>query len=296
MPQSQALIAPSAAQRSRPTARLIAPGAALAGCVRAYLCRSTMGAALEPHDQLNFYPAHPLCTLTWFIEGSAIRAPMAAPKMARPMPGRVVFGGPHTRPWVFTNLGPVHVFQVMLMPDALPALARRSAEDFVDRLVALEDALDADWCAMADAVLHAQSDEERQQILEEFLEPRWRASRSQNGPLVRYRDWLQELGVRLADSGMGKGVRQRARRFKAHAGLPLRQLRHLSRAEMALFEVRKAAETSPELNWADIAQQSGFSDQAHLCREIGRFSGFSPAALRHRIVNDEAFWVYRLWS
>lgn len=63
-----------------------------------------------------------------------------------------------------------------------------------------------------------------------------------------------------------------------------------------MFEVRRAAERPRAINWAEVAQQSGFADQAHMCREIRRVSVLSPAELRRRVETDEAFWLYRLWS
>jgi AraC-like DNA-binding protein len=37
---------------------------------------------------------------------------------------------------------------------------------------------------------------------------------------------------------------------------------------------------SPSPGWADLALASGFADQAHLAREVRRFSGLSPTGLR----------------
>ena len=37
---------------------------------------------------------------------------------------------------------------------------------------------------------------------------------------------------------------------------------------------------SPNPSWADLALASGFADQAHLAREVRRFSGLSPTGLR----------------
>ena len=47
-----------------PSARLIAGGPALAGCVRAFIERDTVGAALRPEDRFNHFPASPLCAIS----------------------------------------------------------------------------------------------------------------------------------------------------------------------------------------------------------------------------------------
>jgi len=48
------------------------------------------------------------------------------------------------------------------------------------------------------------------------------------------------------------------------------------------------------LDWTQIALDHGFSDQSHFIRETRRITGFSPEALRHGVVHEEAFWSYRV--
>jgi AraC-like DNA-binding protein len=50
------------------------------------------------------------------------------------------------------------------------------------------------------------------------------------------------------------------------------------------------------VNWAELAADTDYADQSHLCRETRRMTGFSPDDLRRRIGSEEAFWAYRLWS
>ena len=51
----------------------------------------------------------------------------------------------------------------------------------------------------------------------------------------------------------------------------------------------------PRRGWAALAAETGFSDQAHLCREFRRHLGLRPGELRRRL-QDESAWVYRIWS
>lgn len=41
---------------------------------------------------------------------------------------------------------------------------------------------------------------------------------------------------------------------------------------------------------------TGYADQSHLSRETRRITGFPPGELRRRIIEDESFWVYRIWT
>ena len=134
---------------------------------------------------------------------------------------------------------------------------------------------------------------DRLRCLQDFLQPRWQALGAQR-PGHRYADWSEALAVRAATSAAGRSLRQLERRIKAWAGLPMRELRAVSRAEQAFYAVA-AAEGRPGFNWADIAAGADYADQSHLCRETRRLTGFSPEELRRRIATDEAFWAYRLW-
>ena len=44
----------------------------------------------------------------------------------------------------------------------------------------------------------------------------------------------------------------------------------------------------------DLAVEAGFADQSHMGRDLKRATGFSPVQLNQRILQNEAFWCYRL--
>ncbi len=107
------------------------------------------------------------------------------------------------------------------------------------------------------------------------------------------------MALRATTSGVGKSLRQTERRIKQWAGLPLRDLRRLVRAEEAFLKTRivRASDTPDYApDWAAIAAEDGFADQSHLCRETRRISGLSPAELKKAVAEDECFWVYRIWA
>ena len=65
------------------------------------------------------------------------------------------------------------------------------------------------------------------------------------------------------------------------------------RAEQAFFRTLAAGEGP--VRWADVAADTGYADQSHLCRETRRVTGFPPEELRRLIHEDERFWIYRVW-
>jgi AraC-like DNA-binding protein len=275
--------------------RLWLPPLALAGCVRGVMLRDTRGRNLDAVQRENYFPATPLVQLFWWAEGSSEW--LATPGFSTPPPERrhapVLFGGPFTLPTHTRNSGEVWAFKLLLLPDAFIALTGVALDRHVNRVVDAREVLPADWLAWAERMSAAPDDATRLQLLEDFLLPRWQALGTQR-PGHRYADWTQALAVRAATSAAGRSLRQLERRIKAWAGLPMRELRAVSRAENAFLAVA-AAEAGTGVNWADIAADNDYADQSHLCRETRRLTGFSPEDLRRRIQAEEAFWAYRLW-
>ena len=152
--------------------------------------------------------------------------------------------------------------------------------------------LPPDWLNWAADVAAAPGDDTRLALIESFLLPRWQALAADRPPLGRYRAWAESLALRAATSAAGRSVRQAERRIKAWAGLPMRELRALSRAEEAFLATGAAQGTQ---RWAEVAAEHGYADQSHLCRETRRITGFSPAELERRVRHDPSFWAYRLW-
>lgn len=274
------------------------PPLALAGCVRGVMLRDTRGRGLDAGQRENYFPATPLVTLFWWAEGSSEW--LATAGFSTPPPERrhapVLLGGPFTLPTHTRNPGEMSAFKLLLLPDAFVALTGIALEGLVNRVVDASELLPADWLAWATQMSAAADDAARLRLLEDFLLPRWQALGTQR-PGHRYAVWTEALAVRAATSAAGRSLRQLERRIKAWAGLPMRELRAVSRAENAFYAVAAAEIGAGDagVNWADIAADNDYADQSHLCRETRRLTGFSPEDLRRRIQAEEAFWAYRLW-
>lgn len=275
--------------------RLWLPPLALAGCVRAVMLRDTRGRPLDAAQRENFFPATPLVSLFWWSEGGSewLATPGFSQPPAQQAQAPVMLGGPFTLPSHTRNAGEIWAFKLLMLPDAFTALTGIALDRLVNRIVDPRELLPPDWRAWAEGMSAAPDDAARLQALQDFLQPRWQALGARR-PSHRYADWTEALAVRAATSAAGRSLRQLERRIKAWAGLPMRELRAVSRAEQAFYAVA-AADGQPGFNWADIAAGADYADQSHLCRETRRLTGFSPEELRRRIATDEAFWAYRLW-
>ena len=274
-------------------ARLIVPGLSLAGCVQAHLWRDTTRASdLSEGQRSTWFPASTFGGISWVLEGDGWQQ---LPDGGRiPMPDRVLLAGPRTRPAHFVSTGGCRVFFTVLHPDALHALTGLDLSQLMDQNIPL-DSLGPDWQALNRAMLAAPDEQACQTLLEDFLRPRWRAHCAAQGLSFPYRDWMQNLTLRLVAGGRGHSLRQLERRIKQWSGQSQRSLRQMQRSEQAFFAVKRSMEAG-ELVWSVLALEAGYADQAHLCRETRRITGCSPEALRERIYQDEAYWLYRIWA
>lgn len=298
-PQEQPALPPVRGVAAVTHTALFAPRLSLASCVRAHLVRSTLGVDLTPQQRHNHFPASPLCCLAWLIQGESTLVKRGDDATNEDVPTLSLIG-PHTVPCVSANPGPVQAFMVVLLPQAVQALTGVNLSALVNRVVPMEAVLDRSWMAMAQAVQLASDDTQRVQLIEAFLEPRWATVGPDAIPRVdRLLFWVEGLALQAATSGMGKSLRQMERRIKDWAGLPLRDLRRLARADASFVDTRNALVTGPagqEPNWADIASDGGFSDQSHFCRETRRITGLTPNALKRALEEEESFWAYRIWD
>lgn len=291
--------APSPEPELAPT-RLALPPAELRNCVRAYIFRNTMHSHLpEPAQRLNRFPASPLCSITWFMQGEA---EMIDPPQEAPMEFiRVFLGGPRSGPIVSYNPGPVDVFALMLYPDALHKLTGLDMAYCVDRFQALPGVLPADWVAMAENVLHAPDNAARVALVEAFLLPRVQQLAPGELRINDGVEWAGRLAMQAASLRYGSGVRSVERRIKAWAGQPMRTLRRMVRAEQSFLEARSRIDAGKQMGggkvaWADIAAQGGYADQAHLSRVAREITGRCPTELVKASDDDESYWVYRIWG
>jgi AraC-like DNA-binding protein len=271
--------------------RRFVPRAALEACVRGFIVRRTKVTADTEH--LSCFPATASCSISWFLEGSAVRV-----GDGQSVPARMVFRGPQTRPVVVRHRGPLHMFILLLAPDALWWMTGADADPHLNRICPLAAALDDSWQAMALDVLLAPTDEDRVATVENFLEPRWRAARSRNraaswGSAHRHGEWSRAAISRAHIFAKGRSKRQTERRMRTMTGWSARALRGLARAEDALLLVARS--TQSRVNWARIAAEAGYADQSHLCRELRRYTGFTPQQLWRCVPHEEELWVYKAW-
>lgn len=90
--------------------------------------------------------------------------------------------------------------------------------------------------------------------------------------------------TRIADVAVALGVSSRTlqRRFVASVGLTPKAFAQIRRARRMLQRTVQDGRAAMG-GWSAIAAEAGYADQAHLTREVGRLTRFSPSRLEERL-------------
>ena len=259
-----------------------------------YIVRNTLG---TNSSGINHYPATPLCSVVWSLEGATLMASDAGnPEAQMFEAGTVVFNGPQPRPWSTSNLGPAHFFIALFYPDAVHALTGLNMSAWVGKSVPALPVLGMPWQTLTTALIEAISDTDRAVLINSFLEERWKkVSAIANRPRGLLAEWIRPLSGLAVSNGLAGSKRTAERRIKASAGLSLRTMKRMSRAEQAMMAAR-AEHDAGKISWSDVAAYTGYADQSHMTRDMRELTGLPPSALANLVENDDSYWLYNIWS
>ncbi|VWC55801.1 AraC family transcriptional regulator [Burkholderia lata] len=282
-----------------PHARLYPAPAALQGAVVAIALQDTRGFALSDAQRLSHFPATPLVCVSWYrgLEAGFIENTVDGPRW-RPFGAAATLSGSHSFPTVAWSPTGGQIGMICFTADAARVLFDLALSDIHDRVLDASVCLGDRWRPLLDALLVADRDADALAAIERHLAPRWRALRPTT-PLASLRNagrsWVQRLALQAREWRHTHSPRQVERRIKTYSGRSLREWQTIVKTESAFFAARDRFEAGAAINWAALALDEGFADQAHLSREVKRITGFSPSEFSQRFIEDESFWMYRLW-
>lgn len=150
----------------------------------------------------------------------------------------------------------------------------------------VEHALGAEGVELLERVKGATTREQRFTVVERFLLARLeRAAPPDPGVAFAWERLRTSKGaapIGVLAGELGWSHRRLVARFRSQVGLPPKLIGRILRFE----HVMESVAAGPEVGWAEIAQQCGYFDQAHLIRDVHQFAGATPGELSRRLLPD----------
>lgn len=271
----------------------------LQGALVALVGRDTSKLSLTSAQRLSHFPASPLVTISWYRDIDAGLVERGKNGLCWQSFGApVVISGSQSCPTVSwapsTGCGYIACFNA----DAAQALFELDLARIQDRFLPVGEVISDKWASLWHALL-ASRDEDLLTVLESHLAQRWQTlqGRTSAQPSLRQlgRHWVERLAWQAQEWRRVHSPRHVERRIKSFSGRSLREWQSLVRTEGLFFAARDRYDSGQAFDWAALAQDEGFSDQAHMSRVAKRITGFSPSEFAQRFIDDESFWMYRLW-
>ena len=219
-------------------------------------------------------PEMPGPTLTCIVE---IGPPIAVDGAHHP--GGFV-AGLHQRPAVTVHDGFQAGVQIDLTPMGAGRLIGDDTAQLTDRVVTLDDVLGPGQRGLGQRLAALDDWAVRLDMVEAFLLDR--LGRTAPAPA-----WLEWAWGRIVDSGGAVSVGELSTELgysARHVGRVFRSAIGLSPKRCALLvrfgRLVEALDGGEPPDWAGLALDLGYADQAHLAREVRRFTGLTPTGLR----------------
>jgi AraC-like DNA-binding protein len=163
---------------------------------------------------------------------------------------------------------------VNVSPPAAHRLFGLPLHELAERQIPLEDVVDEPF--LIERLQDAESWDERFRLLDDVLARRLAEASPPSSEIAWAWTRLVEThgDVRIAELAheLGWSRKRIAARFREHIGLTPKRAARLLRFERA----RELAETAAPPDWAWIASEAGYYDQAHLINEFRSFTGRTP--------------------
>ncbi|HET7662549.1 MAG TPA: helix-turn-helix domain-containing protein [Rhodanobacteraceae bacterium] len=184
------------------------------------------------------------------------------------------FSGPYTHSFVIDALEQVRVMGVVFRPGCASAFMHHSIDSLSNADTDLVDLFGPDALRLRQQLLEASLPTHRTALLEQWLCSNLIATPD---PLVMYAlDTLarapQTSRIDALTADCGVSPRRLGNLFRQHVGMTPKRYARLLRFQAVVAD----AHHRRHINWARVAVDGGFHDQAHLSHEFRTFSGMSP--------------------
>ena len=211
-------------------------------------------------DEMRLYPLDGGPPIV--CSGAAVRGPSSRPVLVDPADQRRIM-------WVSFRVGGAYPF------------VAADAADLRDNLVDLTDLWGRDGAVFRERLLAASTPERKLDELESALLTRARRPLEHDAAVTAAASALHRgASVAAAADRLGWTPRRLGRAFTTHVGLAPKRFARVRRFQRLL---RVAGLTDPaKPDWARLAAETGYHDQAHLIHEFRELAGLTPGAYRPR--------------
>jgi len=189
--------------------------------------------------------------------------------------------GLYAGPVTIESFGRACCVQVNFTPLGARRFFARPMSELADTMVALEDALGAEGMALRERLGNAPDWASRFDIAEAFVAARLGKATETPLEIAWAYDRIIVSGGRIRIASLAERLgwsrKHLASRFSNAVGTGPKRLSRIVRFNRALGLSRQRG-----ADWADIAADCGYADQAHLAREFRDLAGETPTALSLR--------------
>lgn len=188
-----------------------------------------------------------------------------------------VLGGPQLCSQIIDTAEQVRVMGVVFRPGGAGAFTGENMAALAGRDVDLADLFGRDATLLRERLLEAAQPARRLDLLERWLHERMRRPRI-DACVAHALSWLDRtpqaarIGSLVRD--MGVSERRLALLFRRQVGYGPKQYARLQRFRAVVAR----AHGLERVDWAGVAADGGYCDQAHLAHEFRRFAGITPGA------------------
>lgn len=188
-----------------------------------------------------------------------------------------VLGGPQLCSQIIDTAEQIRVMGAVFRPGGAGVLTGEDMAALQGRDVDLADLFGARATALRQRLLETPQPVRRLALLEQWLTGRMRLPRLE--PCVAHAlAWLERrpqaarIGWLVGETGVSE--RRLGQLFRRQVGYGPKQYARLLRFRAVVGQVHG----QPQVDWAGVAADGGYCDQAHLAHEFRRFAGVTPGA------------------
>jgi AraC-like DNA-binding protein len=185
--------------------------------------------------------------------------------------------GPRSRSTVIDTQEQRCLVRVDFKLGGAAAFFRLPLSETCDQFVELDQLWGRDGAVLRERLLEARTPKAKLQVLETVL-LKHLASSHQSDPAIPSAACALERGVSVAEvtSRLGLLPKTFVRRFRQHVGLAPKLFSRVRRLQRVLGSMSAAN----SVDWAALAAEHGYTDQAHLIHDFRALTGITPSAYR----------------